>query len=183
MSTKRFLSLLSALTFLACSADDPPATTDSTGSNASAANDSDVTATCDAICSKDTRCATANEPASSDCMSNCGADFSKPEVYRADALAALSACFGELGCDTTDDSCTEQAILAAVSNPTADPRYTSCRSRFESCNVSAPGSFSDDICSWRLILTNAVQAPLDDCLALDCDAVSDCIDGLLEPRP
>jgi hypothetical protein len=180
MPLKTMLTTLASLLILGCSSDDTPTgNANSTGRGATAATPDEALSTCDAICGRDVRCATPDNPVSPTCQSNCAADFSKPEVYRSDALAAMRNCFAALGCTGGDDSCTTQAILATSTNPLADPGYLSCKSRYDACNASAPGNFSDDICSWRLTLTAAVQAPLDACLALACTEVNACIDALL----
>lgn len=180
-SRLRLISILATLATLTSCGTDDSTTNDNptTGNGATAATAAEVATHCDAVCGWDLRCSTATDPASPTCQSNCSLDFSKPEVYRSDTLATMRQCFEALGCGGGDDSCTGQGILAANPNPATDPGYLSCRSRYEACSASDPGNFSDDICSWRLLLTDAVQAPLDSCLALACTAVSACVDALL----
>ena len=170
---------LAALFVLGCSADDPKHSgTPSTG-NAPPASAADIAKMCENRCAWDSRCATTDNPASPTCQTDCEGETSKPEVFRTDALAVMASCFSTLACGSSDALCSEQAILSVVADPTTDSRYSSCRSRYDSCKASNPGSFSDDICTLRFILTDALQAPLDQCLAKACSEVNDCMDALL----
>jgi hypothetical protein len=170
---------LVAMLLFGCSTDEPTHSgTPSTG-NAAPASAADLTNLCKEQCARDSRCATADDPVSATCQTDCEIERSKPEVWRSDALAVMANCFSTLACGSSDDGCSAQAIRSVVADPTTDPRYLSCRSRFDSCKASDPGSFSDDICTMRFVLTDAVQGPLDQCLARTCAEVNDCIDALL----
>lgn len=179
METKICLIALVLVASSACGGEETTPSTTGAGKDGTAAAAADWASMCTERCSWDQRCATADDPASDNCQANCESDATKPEVYRKDAVEVLQSCFGALGCASSDDTCFGQAILSISADPGTNAGYQSCRARYESCAASAPGSFSDDICSHRLLLTDATQAPLDACLAGACGQVADCIDALL----
>jgi hypothetical protein len=179
MLWKTTLIWLPALLSFGCNSDDPKNSGTPSAGNPTPATAADLTKMCENRCAWELRCATTDNPASPTCQTDCESETSKPEAWRTDALAVMASCFSTLACGTGDDGCSAQAIRSVVADPATDPRYESCRSRYDSCKASDPGSFSDDICTLRFILTDAVQAPLDQCLAGACVEVNDCIDTLL----
>ncbi len=173
------LQLLGVFCLFACGGAENSNPNSPSGGDGTAASAADWSGMCVSRCGWDQRCATAGNPVSATCQTDCESDTTKPEVYRSDSVAVLQSCFASLACPGNDDQCYRQAILAVAADPTADSKYQSCRARYESCDSSDPGSFSDDICSYRLILTDAAQAPIDACLAGACAQIADCIDTVL----
>ncbi len=173
------LQLLGTFCVFACDGAENGNPNAASGGDGTPATAADWSSMCVSRCGWDQRCASASNPVSATCQTDCESDTTKPEVFRNDSVAILKSCFASLTCTSSDDKCYGQAILAIAADPEANPKYQSCLARYESCAASDPGSFSDDICSERLILTDAVQAPLDTCLAGACTQVADCIDGVL----
>jgi len=173
------LQLLGAFCLFACAGEENGNPNSSSGGDGTAASAADWSGLCVSRCGWDQRCATATNPVSATCQVDCESDTTKPEVFRRGAVAVMKSCFETLDCASSDDKCSAQAILAVVADPTADSKYQSCRARYESCASSDPGSFSDDICTQRLLLTDATQPALDACLAGACAQVADCIDAVL----
>jgi hypothetical protein len=173
------LQAIAAVFLIACDGDETGKAIIAPAGDGTAASAADWSSKCTASCSWEQRCASAADPASAACQTNCESDTTKPEVFRKGSLAVLQSCFADLDCSASDDKCYEQAIIAVAADPTADPKCQSCVARYESCASSDPGSFSDDICYQRLLLTDATQAPLDACLAGACAQVHDCIAAVL----
>lgn len=173
------LQLLGAFCLFACDGAETSNPNPPSGGDGTAASAADWSSMCVSRCGWEQRCATASNPVPATCQTDCESDSTKPEVFRNDSIAILESCFASLACTSSDDKCSAQAIIAIAADPTVNPKYQSCRVRYESCASSDPGSFSDDICSDRLILIDAVQAPIDTCLAGACAQVANCIDVVL----
>ena len=173
------MQAIAALFLIACNSEETSNPNAASAGSDTAASATDWSSKCTASCDWERRCASATDPASPTCQTDCESDTTKPEVFREDSLAILQRCFATLACGTSDDQCYTQATAAVAADPTGDPRCKSCLDRYESCASSAPGSFSDDICYQRLILTYATQAPIDTCLAGACAQVHDCIATVL----
>jgi hypothetical protein len=173
------LQMIAAVFLIACDGEETGNPNAASAGDGTAASATDWSSQCTASCGWRQRCASATDPASATCQTDCESDTTKPEVFRKGSLVVLQSCFATLACGASDDQCYTQAIMAVAADPTADPRCQSCLARYESCASSDPGSFSDDICYQRLILTDATQAPIDTCLASACAQVHDCIAAVL----
>src|SRR6185436_13272141 len=100
-------------------------------------------------------------------------DFPPPQNIKQSFVNDYASCIEHLGCSVSDDQCVESAILAEYSDPESSPLLQKCLDVQSRC-----GTFADDSCIGALVFTPAVQAQMDNCLDLSCDAAGSCIDGL-----
>jgi len=139
------------------------------GGGGGGATATDLEQLCASQCARGERCGSPDPS----CGTNCANDIQHPENIRKDFIDAYGTCLDQLACDTIADSCLEQAVNALNPNWQQDALFNECATRQNTCQ-----SFTDDICAAALYFTEAARERLRDCINLDCNAISMCLDDL-----
>jgi len=133
---------------------------------------------CVAQCEQRERCGSLDEETPvEECADECVLDWGQPEVYRSDVMAALTACYEEVECSESSDSCLREGALVVSSDPDSDPRMVECGAKSTTCEATA-SPFHDDLCLIGYFLESAAAASFDACLDEPCESAADCARGV-----
>jgi hypothetical protein len=149
-------------------ADDDAAAGDDAGTEAAADAGSDF---CSAIAARAAKC--GDDPPT-DCAKQeaCYAKLLRPTV-----ADSAQQCLPARACDTSDDSCFEEASKPFHDDPAVTAYMTSCNAKRTACGDALP----EDLCSPNMgAFKPAILADIDACLEEDCAGVLACIIGVFD---
>jgi hypothetical protein len=128
---------------------------------------------CEAKCAADERC-DASTPDT--CVADCVADppVEDLHLFSDTFLAAYEACLRDRECDASEQECVEAAFATLGPDFESEEPFVGCMSRRTECD----SEFSDDLCYDVAGYSDEAIADAEACLAGECTAVADCIDGL-----
>jgi len=143
-----------------------------TGGPNVAAAQADVAALCNVTCENESSC-DSPDPADAPCLPECLGESPDPTLLRRDVLRGLLDCHSQLACDQSDDGCLLPVIQVLEIDFANSPLLNRCVEIQDEC-----GGFSEDLCSYAVIFTDAGKTRLEDCLNETCEFVAECIAGL-----